>query len=247
MQKNVLKEITPILTTLFMTALTVVQAIVGSGNSNIGIGLMITGAAMIGAFGWALYQVLKKRNNTNDIDLTNHLIFQKIKFERDFVRNEFTLPNRVKKVLFQDVLINTLIVYNNEVLKFVKIIKKGVIKEPNDLYGRFHATLNDIVIGIGSYYNKPNTNYTDEDKQALLIAVSNFLKWHTKDQKLFLQQVQRVCLDNSTYPQIITKAKVILTLLDSFISTFFYDIQDTLSEMNGNLARLTYRNLTIGN
>jgi hypothetical protein len=247
MQKDIVKIMTPLVTALIGTISTMALGLIKSGGSDMALAMVLVGIATIGLFGFAIYQISKQSGGIGkNVNLNHHPIFQRIADNQDYVQRGFSMNNKVKKVLFQDILFNVLVIYDKKVRDFVRGLLKSQPSDAHELYGKFHGLVNDIVIRIGDYYNTNQSSYTDEDKQAIMVASRYFLKWHTKDLKVFLRQCERIIMDDNLYPHMTLKASIVLTMLESFLTTIFIDVKDTVEEMNGQLSKLKFRNLVIG-
>lgn len=212
--------------------------IIETGNGLTNTITTIVGAILLSGVVSYLF-IRQKLNKPNPIQ---HSFFAKIDIWKSWIKNEYTLPHKVRKMVFQDLLYNVVHIYEKEVYKFVQASKDE--KSETLIKNKLLYTLNQIVQKISIYYLENDTNYSNEDKETLSIVVEKFLHYHT----IRLNDMRNRCVElilDESYGAIQYRLMAVLILFDSLIVDMLHDSKTTAKEINGTLVGKKFRNEVI--
>lgn len=195
-----------------------------------------------GSFILSVIIYLFVRNKFSKVNPNQHSFFTKIPIWKNWIKTEYYVQNKVRKMIFQDILFNVVKIYEIEVKKFIEQCQEE--KNETLIKNKFLYTLNQIIEKIARYYHDNDTNYSEEDKITLAIIIEKFLKYHTKQLNDMRIRCIEIILDDS-YGDIRYRLMAILILFDSLIVDMLRDIKLTADTINGALDGKKFRNETI--
>ena len=126
--------------------------------------------AIIGTFGALKFKKTKSQK------LKYHPVFAKIDFDKSLV-NTFEFKNRGKEIIFKDILLHHLTIYNDIINKLAKEIDENSDMNSNELANRAISAVSDIRCQLNNFYIA-DTTYTTSEKKALKIVLEKYNNWN---------------------------------------------------------------------
>jgi len=236
---------------LLVTVISVSGVVSGSmisqGNQTIGWVLM----SVFGLFAIAsiVFMIFKLKNYGGfDIDFDKYLthdVFRKISQSKNWVKNKFIINNPVKQAIFEDILINTLNIYTDQLKDLIKFLKS--CRTASELNSKIDYMVEDIINKITVYYQYNDTKYTSEDKETLRIVISKFLGWHSPRLYSVKECLSEIITDTEFYGDNINdKIPYILSHFESLIIGTLTDSKMVLSRLNGEIKEKTFNDKKVG-
>ena len=169
-------------------------------------------------------------------------VFAKIDFDKSLV-NTFEFKNRGKEIIFKDILLHHLTIYNDIINKLAKEIDENSDMNSNELANRAISAVSDIRCQLNNFYIA-DTTYTTSEKKALKIVLEKYNNWNFNRDSNMIEMISHVCgstFYNTTY----TKAVTILDLFLFAITETIEDANKTLNSLNGDLKGLKFKGVEI--
>lgn len=189
-----------------------------------------------------IFSYKKAKNQKTNLILKNHIFFKKIKSIKNDVNISFHLKNKGKEKIFKHIITEHLNIFSYVLEDFVHDIDSGVIKNPNDLCDRCINDFESILNKLQCFYF--NGDYSKEDIEVLNIVMGKYVNWNEDLIRHNKENIYMIC-NSLFYPDVVTKASVIL---DSYLSVAINTINNgekTLNNINGDLRGLTFKGVVI--
>lgn len=191
---------------------------------------------------WCLSRKPKEKRITTP-KLEGHHIFTRLDTLKNHIDVNFTLPNKGKEILFKDMLITNLNVWNTNLRALAieldnKCDQMDSVEFQNTILGHFEKGLQEFA----SYYR--TQNYTHEEQIGLDLVMAKFNKWNYPRVNSFRETLMIVCT-SQFYLDHRIKSAVILDMYISFFVDTISDAESTIGEINGDLRGIVFRGVTI--
>lgn len=205
-------------------------------------GVVAVMTAAIAALG-AYIGVKRSAENKAKIKLANHPVFTRIEFYKHIVLTSFEYKNKGKEIVFKEILVQHLSIYNNFLEKLCKEIDENDKMDATELLNKGTRALSDITRYLSDFY-KDNVNFTPEEKQVLEIVLDKYQMWDSGRETKIMEMIENVC-GSAFYPDTYSKAVTIFDLFLFTISDTIEDANKTLSYINGDLKGLKFKGVVI--
>lgn len=184
-----------------------------------------------------------KKSTNENLSLTTHPFFERIKLLRTHIQYSFEIPNKGKQEVFKDILVNKFTIVTEEYWNMVKEVesKKKTLSDI-ELYNLVSDHIREGLKKHEVYYR--SSKYTADEQRCLDIVMQKFNKWHSPRIENTFDTIQNVC-NSKFYSGTTAKASVCLDVLLATFVDIINDAELTLNELNGDLKGLTFKGITL--
>lgn len=191
--------------------------------------------------GWFSYKTAKKSKGR--ISLKKHSFFTRIEILQGEVTRNFNLKNKGKEIVFKEVIVTQLSIFNEILKNFAQDIEDGKITDSSELYNRAIVDFENIYQNLHVFYENSNM-YSEEDKRVISIVMNKYEDWNEDIIGHCKENLLMIC-NSPFYSDVPTKGAVIL---DSYMSITVDTInyaEKTLNHINGDLRGLVFKGQVI--
>lgn len=187
----------------------------------------------------------KKREKKESLlpKLIDHHIFMRIEMLKNHIDVNFTLPNKGKELLFKNLLLSNLDVWQVNLKEFAGVLDESC--ERMDPMTFQNTVLNYFSKGISEfsdYYKRQG--YTYDERVGLDLVMAKFNKWNYPRVNSFRDTLLIVC-NSQFYLDHRVKSAVIMDMYISLFVDTIGDAETTIGEINGDLKGMTFKGVTI--
>ena len=206
--------------------------------------------------GGATYYYGKKKNkcacgnneegctcDNGKVKLCSHPLFAKAELNKNVILSYFTLENKGKEVVFKEILVNHMDIYQKHLKLLCESLDLNRIKDSNELYSKSVELVGNILTDLRTFYLKDN-KFTSEEIKVLSIVMSKYNQWNYDREREIINRIQEVC-GSAFYPDLYSKA---VTVFDTFLFAMNDTVADankTLNSINGDLKGLKFKGVQI--
>lgn len=210
----------------------------------------ITVAIITGVFGivtpvtlWYLNSRRKEKATPAMPKLVDHHVFMRIEMLKNHIDVNFTLPNKGKELLFKDLLLSNLSVWQANLKELAETLDQScdamdAMTFQNTILHYFSKGLSEF----GDYYK--SQGYTYDERVGLDLVMAKFNKWNYPRINSFRDTLMIVC-NSQFYLDHRVKSAVIMDMYISLFVDTISDAESTIGEINGDLKGMKFRGVII--
>lgn len=211
---------------------------------NQGVVAAITGIfVVIGAVVPNLTRLSSPRKEEDELPLlSQHPFFTRSESIKHHIDMTFSMDNKGKELIFKEILINQITIYQHYLKSFCETVDSGEIKDSNELYESFLKMIDEMTYKHYNYF-KTSPSYTLDEIEVFKKVMKKYVIWNTSNVDLLQRNVVMVC--NSSYCRDInTQVAVIMDLFGGILVNSLSDAVSSLETINGDLKGCVYKGVS---
>lgn len=205
---------------------------------------IVTGIfGIIGMFVTYFLSSGKKESKCGTVSLKNHHIFSRSEMLKTYILAKFTLPNKGKELVFKDMLLNYIKIWENLLMELAhKLDGLDDNISPTELQAIVMKCFNDGTKEFSSYYK--NDQYTENERLCLDTVMNKFNSWNYQRVQSVGDSLMSIC-NSQFYSTKTIKSAVIFDMYIQLFVDMVYDAEQTMGSINGDMRGLVFRGVTL--
>ena len=187
----------------------------------------------------------KKKKGKEEVrpSLKNHHIFSRTEMLRNYIEMKFTLPNKGKELVFRDMILNYIKIWEKELAKLAEQLEE-VSDDVNstEFQAIIMKSFNNGTHEFTNYYK--NSSYSLDEQQCLGLVMAKFNTWNYQRVQSFGNSLLSVC-NSQFYSTKTIKSAVIFDMYIQLFVDMANDAEQTIGSVNGDLTGLIFRGVTL--
>lgn len=209
--------------------------------SNPSVVAFISGAFVV--IGAIIPYVVHKRKSEPTQRLINHPFFNRSQSIKHHIDMTFTLKNKGKELIFKEILVNQISIYQKHLYQFCTELDEHPIENSQLLYQKCMKTVDEMTYEHYHYYQQTG-HYSMEEVEVLNKVMKKYVIWNTPNIDLLQQNISMIC--SSTYcTDVQTQAAVVMDLFVGILVNSLGDAVSSLNTINGDLKGCVFRGVVI--
>ena len=191
----------------------------------------------------AIRRKTSSKATTDTPSLTQHPFFDRSESIKHHIDMTFTLENKGKELIFKEVLIVQITIYQKDLHRFCQRVDANEFKESNELYEAYLKMVDDMTYDHYHFY-ETSMHYSASEVAIFQKVMKKYVIWNTPHMNLLQQNVIMVC--NSSYiTDINTQTAVVMDLFGGIMINSLTDAIKSLDSINGDLKGCVYKGVTV--
>lgn len=205
---------------------------------------IVTGVfGIIGMFVTYFLSSGKKKDKGDAVSLKNHHIFSRAEMLRIYISAKFTLPNKGKELVFKDMLLNYIKIWEDLLMELAnKLDDLDDDIGSSALQAIIMKCFNDGMKEFSNYYK--NEHYTASEQRCLDTVMSKFNSWNCQRVQSLGESLMSIC-NSQFYSTKTIKSAVIFDMYIQLFVDMTNDAEQTIGSINGDLRGLVFRGVTL--
>ena len=178
--------------------------------------------------------------------LEDHHIFSRIEMLRNYISVKFTLQNKGKELVFKDLLLNYLSIWEKGLKELAQEIETMDVESDEVMKVKIQTVImknfNKNSAEFSNYYK--STSYTSDEQRCLMVVMDKFNSWNYARTDSLCNSLMNICTCEF-YPTKEIKSAVIFDTYINLFTDMISDAEQTISQLNGDLRGLVFRGVTL--
>ena len=185
----------------------------------------------------------KKKKKAKCQRLIEHPFFNRSESIKHHIDMTFTLDNKGKELVFKEILINQITIYQKYLYDFCLQIEQEELENPQTLLEKCMKALDEMTYAHYNFY-KQSSNYSLEEVEVLNKVMKKYVIWNTSNIKNLQGNISMIC-SSSYCTDVQTQAAVIMDLFVGILVSSLGDAMISFNTINGDLRGCSFRGVTI--
>ena len=185
----------------------------------------------------------KKKKKANCQRLIEHPFFNRSESIKHHIDMTFTLDNKGKELVFKEILINQITIYQKHLHDLCLQIEQEEIENSQILHEKCLKTIDEMTYAHYNFY-KQSSNYSLEEIEVLNKVMKKYAIWNTSNITSLQGNISMIC-SSSYCTDVQTQAAVIMDLFVGILVSSLGDAMSSFNTINGDLRGCSFRGVTI--